>query len=63
VLRHTDHAGNLHPATICNLTQDDVTDRVRAEEAGEKEAEDLEKWTRRPADPASARRAPARSAA
>ncbi|MCX4581996.1 hypothetical protein [Streptomyces sp. NBC_01481] len=53
VLRHTDPAGNQRAATICNLTQDDVTDWVRAEEAGEKDAEDPEKWARRPADPKS----------
>lgn len=53
VLRHTDHAGNQHPATICNLNQDDVTDWVRAEEKGEPDPDDPEKWLRRPADPKS----------
>lgn len=53
VLKHTDHAGREHPATICNLTLDDVTDWVRGEEAGEKDADDPEKWARRPADPKS----------
>ncbi|WP_406000745.1 tyrosine-type recombinase/integrase [Streptomyces sp. NBC_00829] len=53
VLRHTDAYGQEHPATICTLTQDDVTDWVRAEEKGEQDPADPEKWTRRPADPKS----------
>ncbi|MDQ0943326.1 site-specific integrase [Streptomyces sp. V1I1] len=53
VLKHTDHAGREHPATICTLTQDDVTDWVRAEEEGERDQADPEKWARRPADPKS----------
>lgn len=39
LLRQTDHAGREYPATICTLTPDDVTDWVRAEAAGEKDAE------------------------
>ena len=53
VLKHTDAYGQEQPATICSLTQDDVTDWVRAEEAGERDADDPEKWVRRPADPKS----------
>lgn len=53
LLRHRDHSGAEHPATICNLTQDDVTDWVRTEEKGEPHPEDSAKWSRRPADPKS----------
>ncbi|NUK22021.1 tyrosine-type recombinase/integrase [Streptomyces lunaelactis] len=53
VLKHTGPSGQQQPATICNLTQDDVTDWVRAEEAGERDPDDAEKWKRRPADPKS----------
>ncbi|MFF8290474.1 tyrosine-type recombinase/integrase [Streptomyces sp. NPDC016309] len=53
LLKHTDAAGREHEATICNLTQDDVTDWVRIEEAGEADPADPEKWLRRPADPKS----------
>ncbi|TLQ45798.1 tyrosine-type recombinase/integrase [Streptomyces marianii] len=53
LLRHTDHAGREHSATIGNLTQEDVTDWVRVEEAGERDPEDPERWRRRPADPKS----------
>ncbi|MFE7430287.1 hypothetical protein [Streptomyces sp. NPDC057545] len=35
LLRHTDAAGREYPATIGNLTQDDIADWVRAEERGE----------------------------
>lgn len=53
LLRHTDAAGRVHPATIGNLTQDDVTDWVRAEEKGEPDPGAEGKWLRRPADPKS----------
>lgn len=53
LLTHTDAARREHPATICNLTQDDVTDWVRAEEAGERDRDDADGWARRPADPKS----------
>ncbi|GGW29345.1 tyrosine-type recombinase/integrase [Streptomyces xantholiticus] len=43
------------PATVCNLTQDDVTDWVRREEEGQPADDDPEKWARRPADPKSIR--------
>ncbi|MEU1276741.1 site-specific integrase, partial [Streptomyces sp. NPDC005799] len=45
--------GTEIPATICNVTQDDVTDWVRREEAGEPDPTDPEKWLRRKADPKS----------
>ncbi|MEW2484991.1 hypothetical protein [Streptomyces sp. NPDC048411] len=35
LLRHTEAARREHPATVGNLIQDDVTDRVRAEEKRE----------------------------
>lgn len=53
LLRHTTMAGVSGPATIGNLTQDDVTDWVRAEEKGEPDPEAEGKWLRRPADPKS----------
>lgn len=53
LLRHTDPYGREEKATICNLTQDDVQDWVRLEEAGERHPDDPEKWQRRPADPKS----------
>ncbi|NWF28479.1 hypothetical protein HW130_19780 [Streptomyces sp. PKU-EA00015] len=48
---HTRTDGLEVPATICNLTQDDVTDWVRREEDGERDPADPEKWLRRQADP------------
>ncbi|MFH8619202.1 tyrosine-type recombinase/integrase [Streptomyces sp. NPDC017979] len=53
LLQHVDAAGREHPATVCNVTQDDVTDWVRVEEKGEPDPDGLEKWARRPADPKS----------
>jgi integrase len=55
LIQHTTAAGLVVPATIANLTQDDVTDWVRAEEQGEPDPEDPEKWLRRKADPKSIR--------
>jgi integrase len=52
---HTRADGIEVPATICNLTQDDVTDWVRREEDGERDPADPEKWLRREADPKSIR--------
>jgi integrase len=52
---HTRTDGLEVPATICNLTQDDVTDWVRREEDGERDPADPEKWLRREADPKSIR--------
>ncbi|MEU6015992.1 site-specific integrase [Streptomyces sp. NPDC047515] len=53
LLRHTDAAGREHPATIGNLTQDDISDWVRAEEKGDPDPAAKGKWLRRPADPKS----------
>lgn len=53
LLRHSDTAGREHPATIGNLTQDDISDWVRAEEKGEPAPGAEGKWLRRPADPKS----------
>ncbi|GGY29934.1 hypothetical protein GCM10010363_08050 [Streptomyces omiyaensis] len=55
LIRHTDGAGVEREATICNLTQDDVSAWVRVEESGERDPEDPEKWLRREADPKSIR--------
>lgn len=53
LLQHTQHSGLVVPATVANLTADDVADWVRAEEAGAEAAEGAR--ARRPADPKSIR--------
>ncbi|MGW2937927.1 tyrosine-type recombinase/integrase [Streptomyces sp. NPDC001156] len=53
IIRHTEPSGRVVDATICNLTADDVQDWVRAEEAGEREADDPQKWKRRKSHPKS----------
>lgn len=53
LLRHVTPQGTEVPATIGNLTQDDITDWVRAEQKGEPDAVETGKWARRPADPKS----------
>ncbi|MGS2588037.1 tyrosine-type recombinase/integrase [Streptomyces hebeiensis] len=53
LLRHVTPQGQMVPATIGNLTQDDITDWVRAEEKGERDPDAPTKWLRRPADPKS----------
>lgn len=53
LLRHAEPSGRTVPATIGNLTPDDIQDWVRAEEAGERDPEDPRKWRRRPAGPKS----------
>ncbi|MFJ5802722.1 tyrosine-type recombinase/integrase [Streptomyces decoyicus] len=55
LLQHTERSGRVRPATICNITQDDVQDWVRAEEKGEPDPDDPDKWLRRQADPKSIR--------
>ncbi|KAA6221767.1 site-specific integrase [Streptomyces albofaciens JCM 4342] len=55
LLQHTQHSGEVVPATVCNVTADDVADWVRAEEKGAPNPADLSKWERRPADPKSVR--------
>jgi hypothetical protein len=46
IIRHTEPSGRVVDATICNLTADDVQDWVRAEETGERHADDPQKWRR-----------------
>lgn len=50
---HTERSGTVRPATICNITGDDIQDWVRLEERGEPNEEAPEKWVRRPASPKS----------
>lgn len=50
---HTDDDGNTTPATVANVTQDDMTDWVRAEEDGLAHPDVEDKWLRRPAKPKS----------
>lgn len=58
LLRHTSAAGREHPATIGNLTQDDISDWVRAEEKGEPDPEKPDAWLRRPSRPEEHREPP-----
>lgn len=53
LLRHTTPQGQVAPATIGNLVDDDIADWVRAEKKGEPDPDDPKKWLRRPADPKS----------
>lgn len=53
VLQHTTPAGHIVPATIGNLTADDVQDWVRAEEKGKRDPDDPTKWARQKAGPKS----------
>lgn len=55
LVQHLDPYGRTVPATICNVTQEDVSDWVRLEEAGEREPDSPDRWLRRPADPKSIR--------
>lgn len=55
LLAHTRTDGVVVPATVENLTQDDVSDWVRAEEDGLRDPQDSTKWLRREADPKSIR--------
>ncbi|MFC5720344.1 tyrosine-type recombinase/integrase [Streptomyces gamaensis] len=50
---HTTRSGLRQQATIMNVTADDITDWVRAEEDGQRDEKDPETWLRRPADPKS----------
>ncbi|GGY00074.1 tyrosine-type recombinase/integrase [Streptomyces fructofermentans] len=52
-LEHVRTDGIAVPATICNLTQDDITDWVRREQDGDPNPDEKGKWLRRPADPKS----------
>lgn len=55
LIEHTEphRSDDAVPATICNITQDDINDWVRVEEDGLRDPDDPEKWWRRPADPKS----------
>lgn len=53
LIHHADIRGRVVPATIGNITQDDVTDWVRAEEKGKPDPDAEGKWLRKPADPKS----------
>lgn len=53
VLVHTNENGTVTPATVANVTTDDIADWVRAQEDGQKNPEAPEKWLRRPAAPKS----------
>lgn len=58
LIQHTELSGLVVPATIGNITEDDIQDWVRAEEKGEPHPndpnpDDPERWARRPADPKS----------
>ncbi|MFI1723871.1 tyrosine-type recombinase/integrase [Streptomyces sp. NPDC020489] len=52
-LVHTRADGLEVPATICNVTQDDVTDWVRREQEGQQDPADSTLWVRKKADPKS----------
>lgn len=53
VLVHTDEDGEVSEATVGNVTQDDITDWVRAQEDGLVRVDDPEQWARQPAAPKS----------
>lgn len=56
LIQHTQLSGAVVPATVANLTSDDVADWVRAEETGEPAPDSsTRKWLRAPADPKSIR--------
>ncbi|MEU4348262.1 site-specific integrase [Streptomyces sp. NPDC023838] len=52
-IRHTELNGHVGPATICNITADDVQDWIRAEETGQPHPTEADKWIRKPASPKS----------
>lgn len=52
-IRHADLNGRVGPATICNITADDVRDWIRAEETGLPHETQVGKWIRKPASPKS----------
>lgn len=53
LIQHTRRSGMVVPATIGNITPDDVQDWVRLQELGEPDPENEGKWLRRPASPKS----------
>lgn len=50
---HTRSDGETIPATVCNITQDDITDWVRTQEDGLEDPERPGAWLRRKASPKS----------
>lgn len=52
-MMHTRVDGIEVPATVCNVTQDDVADWVRREQEGEQDPKNRKEWLRRKADPKS----------
>lgn len=52
-LQHVEPSGRVAPATICNITADDVQDWIRAQETGERDPDNPARWLRRPAGPKS----------
>ncbi|GAA1977109.1 tyrosine-type recombinase/integrase [Kitasatospora viridis] len=53
VLVHTAPDGTVVPPTVGNVTKDDITEWVRAEEDGKVRHDDPEQWERQPASPKS----------
>ncbi|MFI7315205.1 tyrosine-type recombinase/integrase [Streptomyces hygroscopicus] len=53
LIKHTEPTGLVVPATICNVTNEDIRDWILVEEKGEPDANDPSKWARRPAHPKS----------
>lgn len=53
LIQHRQANGQVVPATICNIIQEDVDDWVGVEKRGERDPADTEKWLRKPADPKS----------
>lgn len=52
-IRHTTASEQVVPATVGNLSRNDVQDWLRMEQAGERDPDDLSQWKRRPAGPKS----------
>lgn len=56
LIQHTQHSGAVTPATIVNVTSDDIADWVRLEQKGEPDPGGAkQKWSRPPADAKSIR--------
>ncbi|MEU7044989.1 site-specific integrase [Streptomyces varsoviensis] len=53
LIQHTEPSGHVVPATVCNVTKDDITDWIHAEKSGQPDPSDPKKWLRKPADPKS----------
>ncbi|MEU3825147.1 hypothetical protein AB0F36_07455 [Streptomyces sp. NPDC029080] len=53
IIQHTQPSGRVVPATIADITADDVQDWVRAQETGQLDPDDPETWLRRAASPKS----------